>query len=73
MTTTTITKCPICGGQLQATATTWYENTTIELDERNNIIDYELGDYYDSDHDANLYCENDHRYDEIQEALRGGS
>lgn len=60
-----ITTCPICGGNIQATGSVYYVDTT--LDETGAIVSF--GTQSDLGDDVEVYCENDHDHREIMDAL----
>lgn len=59
-----IDKCPICAGELQATLEKYA--TAVVLSDDLDVLDY---DEEDSEPDLRIYCENDHTWEEIAEAL----
>ena len=63
----TITACPICGAEIQATEELWLDRVCLSSNGR------EMVDYGSEEHgDVRIYCKNDHTHAEIQFYLRGG-
>ena len=62
----TITACPICGAEIQATEELWH--TQVVLNREGDVEDYrnhgETGEF-------RVYCKNDHTHDEMMSHLRG--
>lgn len=60
-----IDKCPICGGELQGTKDQYLSD--VVLNEDGDLVDYSESKVRDGD--VRIYCENDHTFEEMMEAL----
>jgi hypothetical protein len=78
--TRTITACPICGGDLQATEVreVWLNVARIRLIEGRFEVDEDTDDGTEAMHfygedttERRIYCENDHTAEEMAEAAGG--
>jgi hypothetical protein len=66
---TLITRCPICGGKLEATRRVYhsgveleYDGSILHIETEGTIVDY-------GDNDLDVYCPNDHTYTQMLAAL----